>query len=75
MVDALRSAGEHELRQLPAAMREAPERSTGRTMLELEIAALWPSPESWADGDRLVVCAVFRLDGAPMTGSARNSRQ
>ena len=45
------------------------------TTSELEIAALWPSPESWADGDRLVVCAVFRLDGAPMTGSARNSRQ
>lgn len=41
----------------------------------LEIAALWPSPESWADADRLVVCAVFRLDGEPMTGSARNSRQ
>jgi len=45
------------------------------TASELEIAALWPSPESWADGDRLVVCAVFRLDGAPLTGSARNSRQ
>ena len=45
------------------------------TASELEIAALWPSPESWADGDRLVVCAVFRLDGDPLTGSARNSRQ
>ena len=45
------------------------------TASELEIAALWPSPESWADADRLVVCAVFRLDGEPMTGSARNSRQ
>jgi len=45
------------------------------TASELEIAALWPSPESWADGDRLVVCAVFRLDGEPLTGSARSSRQ
>ena len=45
------------------------------TASELEIAALWPSPESWAAGDRLVVCAVFRLDGGPLTGSARNSRQ
>jgi len=45
------------------------------TASALEIAALWPSPESWADGDRLVVCAVFRLDRDPLTGSARNSRQ
>ena len=44
------------------------------TASEFEIAALWPSPESWADGDRLIVCAVFRLDGQTMTGSARNSR-
>jgi hypothetical protein len=43
------------------------------TSSELEIAALWPSPESWADGDRRVVCAVFRLDGEPLTGSARGS--
>jgi hypothetical protein len=44
------------------------------TRSELEIAALWPSPPSWAEGDRLVVCAVFRLDGRPLTGSARGSR-
>ena len=44
------------------------------TRSELEIAALWPSPPSWAEGDRLVVCAVFRLDGQPLTGSARGSR-
>lgn len=44
------------------------------TRSELEIAALWPSPESWADHDRSIVCAVFRLDGRPLTGTARNSR-
>jgi hypothetical protein len=44
------------------------------TRSELEIAALWPSPPSWAEGDRLVVCAVFRLDGQPLTGSAEGSR-
>jgi hypothetical protein len=44
------------------------------TRSELEIAALWPSPPSWAQGDRLVVCAVFRLDGEPMTGSAEGSQ-
>lgn len=44
------------------------------TQSELEIAALWPSPSSWVEGDRLVVCAVFRLDGQPLTGSARGSR-
>ena len=44
------------------------------TRSELEIAALWPSAPSWADGDRRVVCAVFRLDSGPLIGSARGSR-
>ena len=43
------------------------------TQSELDIAALWPSPESWPTGDRLVVCVVFRLDGEPLTGSARGA--
>jgi Septum formation len=43
------------------------------TQSELEIATLWPSPDSWSVGDRSIVCAVFRLDGQPMTGSARGS--
>jgi hypothetical protein len=43
------------------------------TRSELEISALWPSPPSWSAGDRAVVCAVFRVDGEPMTGSARGS--
>jgi hypothetical protein len=43
------------------------------TQSELEIAALWPSLESWELDDRSIVCAVFRLDGELMTGSARGS--
>lgn len=43
------------------------------TRSRLQIAALWPSPTSWSSGDRLVVCAVFRLDDQPLTGSARGS--
>lgn len=29
------------------------------------LIALWPSPTSWAAGDREVACAVFAPDGAP----------
>jgi hypothetical protein len=43
------------------------------THSELDIAALWPSPDSWPTGDRLVVCVVFRVDGQPLEGSARGS--
>ena len=43
------------------------------TQSELDIAALWPSPDSWPTGDRLVVCVVFRVDGQPMEGTARGS--
>ena len=28
------------------------------------LIALWPSPESWAAGDRAVACAVFSPDGS-----------
>lgn len=43
------------------------------TRSELDIAALWPSPDSWPTGDRVVVCVVFRVDGRPLEGSARGS--
>jgi len=43
------------------------------TRSELEIAALWPSPQSWAFGDRAVVCVLFRLDGELLVGSVRGS--
>jgi hypothetical protein len=63
-------------RQSQQACRDAFEGFVGIrwTRSELEIAALWPSPQSWGTGDRQVVCVVFRLDGEPMTGSARGSR-
>ena len=41
----------------------------------LDITFLSPTPESWAEGDRAVTCAVYRLDGRQMTGSARGSGQ
>ena len=29
------------------------------------LMALWPTPDSWAEGDRTVACAAFRADGTP----------
>jgi hypothetical protein len=29
------------------------------------LIALWPSPRSWAEGDRDVACAIFSPDGSP----------
>lgn len=39
----------------------------------LEVFTLTPTPESWAEGDREIVCALYRLDFEKMTGTARNS--
>ncbi len=39
---------------------------------ELDIYYLVPSEESWSEGDREVVCAVYDLSGAQLTGSAEN---
>lgn len=39
---------------------------------ELDIYYLIPSAESWSDGDREVVCAVYDLSGAQLTGTAEN---
>ena len=37
-----------------------------------DIAALWPSQESWDEaGDRDIICAVYDLTGAKVTGSIR----
>ncbi len=44
------------------------------TASALEIAALWPSPQTWRAGDRTVVCALFRANGRALTGTARNSQ-
>ncbi len=39
---------------------------------ELDIYYLIPSEESWSDGDREVVCAVYDLSGEQLTGTAEN---
>lgn len=40
----------------------------------LDIVTLYPSQESWTrQGDREVVCAVYDLNAAKLTGSARDS--
>ncbi|HUG07621.1 MAG TPA: septum formation family protein [Acidimicrobiia bacterium] len=39
----------------------------------LDVFSFTPTQESWDDGDREFVCAVFRLDGEQLTGSARES--
>jgi hypothetical protein len=37
--------------------------------LSLDLSTLSPSPESWAVGDRSVVCLVVPMDGSPLRGS------
>lgn len=39
----------------------------------LDVFSFTPTQESWDEGDREFVCAVFRLDGEQLTGSARGS--
>ena len=39
----------------------------------LEVFSLTPSEESWEDGDREFVCALFRFDGEKLSGTARGS--
>lgn len=47
----------------------------GIPMLESEYSAMtiYPTSETWADGDREVVCALFRDDQAKMTGLQRGT--
>jgi hypothetical protein len=42
---------------------------------ELDIYYLIPSEDSWQDGDREVVCAVYDLSGAQLTGTAEGIRR
>ncbi len=42
---------------------------------ELDIYYLIPSEESWSDGDREVVCAVYELSGEQLTGTAEGIRR
>ena len=39
----------------------------------LEVFSFTPTEESWDQGDREIVCALFRLDFAPLTESAQGS--
>ncbi|MFZ0015631.1 MAG: septum formation family protein [Acidimicrobiia bacterium] len=47
----------------------------GRSYLDsvLEVFSFTPTEDSWAEGDREFVCALFRLDGAPLGRSASGS--
>jgi len=47
----------------------------GRSYLDsvLEVFSFTPTEDSWAQGDREVVCALFRLDGEPLNRSASGS--
>ena len=40
----------------------------------LDIATLYPSPESWQQNDREIVCAVYDVDAKKLTGSVRGLR-
>lgn len=40
---------------------------------DLDVFSLTPTEESWADGDREFVCALYRLDLAKLTDTARDS--
>jgi len=40
----------------------------------LDIATLYPSPESWRQNDREVVCAVFDVDAKKLAGSVKGLR-
>ena len=37
--------------------------------------AYYPSPDSWAEGDRAIDCLIVSKDGSLLTGSARNTRK
>ena len=40
----------------------------------LDVATLYPSPESWQENDREVVCAVYDVDAKKLTGSVKGLR-
>lgn len=42
---------------------------------ELELFAITPTVESWAEGDRVVYCAIYALDLSKLQGSVGGSRR
>ena len=41
----------------------------------LGVTYLYPTQQTWDDGDREIVCAVYRLDGVQVTGTLEGSAQ
>jgi hypothetical protein len=41
----------------------------------LEVFPIYPTVESWADGDRIVYCALYAKDASKLTGSAEGTAQ
>lgn len=39
---------------------------------ELAVFSIYPTAESWADGDREVICALYNADLSKLTGSLRD---
>jgi hypothetical protein len=39
----------------------------------LDVVTMYPSPDSWAQGDREVVCALYDMSGEKLVGSAKGS--
>ena len=39
----------------------------------LYVTQLYPTPETWADGDRQIVCLIVEENGGELTGSAKDS--
>ena len=37
----------------------------------LDVIAMYPTPESWSQNDREVVCAVYDMEAAKLTGSVQ----
>ena len=42
-----------------------------REATEFDIGWFYPGPEGWDDGDRVVTCYVYRVDGSPLQGSVK----
>ena len=39
----------------------------------LDVTAMYPSPESWRQDDREVLCAVYDMNGEQLVGSTKGS--